>query len=633
MIFDLAKDFSHALAAMPAEHPKHRILSLLEEAIRRDIHFIGRHPTALFQCMWNTCWWYDCPEAAKHYIVPKRLWVRELWCRLKALLSRVWSLGTWSWEFCRRIVIPPSLPWRSAGPKVHKFLVAWRKAKESRYPGFFWLRSLRPPAICLGLSQRAVFHGHEGGVAGVAFSPDGSRIASGSNWESSDPISSVRVWDAHSGKELAAIRWHYSPVRKIVFSPDGLRIAITSGNAIRIFDSYTGTEVAILRGHKGKVESLAFSPDGTRIASGSVSVYGEEKDDTVRVWDIASSSELAVLRGHEAPGCSVAFFPDGKRIASGANDGTVRVWDTRNGAELTVLHGHSGTVVSVAVLADGAQIMTGSLDETVRVWDVRSGVELGVFRRQEQSTDIWLESGAESVLKLLTGSRDTSGRHPLGITSVAFSSDAAQVATGLEDSTVRVWDTHSGAQLAILRGHAEPVLDIAFSPDGLGIATGSKDGTMRLWNPRGGAQLPPLAGHGGTVDCLAFSPDGTRIASGCSWHDETVRLWDVRNGVELRVLPMHGRAEYLTFSADGTRIASGEYTVRVWDVASGAELAALGGQHYEVKINMPGVVGWLALRVDDALFSLDGSRLVTGSACDNTLRLWDAYSGSHLAIL
>jgi hypothetical protein len=67
MIFELAQDFRDAAAVMPKEHPKHRMLELLEEAVRRDIHFVDRHPTTLFQCMWNTCWWYDCPEAEKHY--------------------------------------------------------------------------------------------------------------------------------------------------------------------------------------------------------------------------------------------------------------------------------------------------------------------------------------------------------------------------------------------------------------------------------------------------------------------------------------------------------------------------------------------------------------------------------------
>ena len=67
MIFELAEDFRDALSVMPDECSKHRMLGLLEAAIRRDLHFIRRHPTTLFQCMWNTCWWYDCPEAEIHY--------------------------------------------------------------------------------------------------------------------------------------------------------------------------------------------------------------------------------------------------------------------------------------------------------------------------------------------------------------------------------------------------------------------------------------------------------------------------------------------------------------------------------------------------------------------------------------
>ena len=72
MIFDLAKDFSHALAAMPPDHPRRRILSLLEEALRRDVHFIDRHPTTLFQCLWNAWWWYDCPETARPAYISHR---------------------------------------------------------------------------------------------------------------------------------------------------------------------------------------------------------------------------------------------------------------------------------------------------------------------------------------------------------------------------------------------------------------------------------------------------------------------------------------------------------------------------------------------------------------------------------
>ena len=77
MIFELAQDFHDALEVMPKEHPRQRILSLIEEAIRRDIHFIDRHPTTLFQCMWNTCWQFDREGGNKPYetagIVRQRL--------------------------------------------------------------------------------------------------------------------------------------------------------------------------------------------------------------------------------------------------------------------------------------------------------------------------------------------------------------------------------------------------------------------------------------------------------------------------------------------------------------------------------------------------------------------------------
>ena len=78
MIFDLAQDFHDAVAAMPRHHPKHRMLELIEEAALRDIHFIARHskdyPQALFQSMWNLCWWYDCPQAAVRYVEPEGGW-------------------------------------------------------------------------------------------------------------------------------------------------------------------------------------------------------------------------------------------------------------------------------------------------------------------------------------------------------------------------------------------------------------------------------------------------------------------------------------------------------------------------------------------------------------------------------
>src|SRR5262249_23732737 len=77
MIFELVQDLADVLEAMPAGHPRRRLLTLLDEAVRRDVHFIARRPTALFQCLWNSCWWYDCPEAAGRRETPGESAVAE----------------------------------------------------------------------------------------------------------------------------------------------------------------------------------------------------------------------------------------------------------------------------------------------------------------------------------------------------------------------------------------------------------------------------------------------------------------------------------------------------------------------------------------------------------------------------
>jgi hypothetical protein len=335
-VFDLAADFSVAVKALPEDRPQRRILKLLEEAVRRDINFIARHsqdyPQGLFQCLWNSCWWYDCDEAAKHYVEPTGGWNRS------------------------------NAPWlKTDDRKLCRLLEGWRKCKERASLDFVWIASNRPPSLQVGTPQEAVFRGHDDWVWSVAFSPGADRIASGS------ADKTVRVWHAATGAELAGLYGHEGYVYSVAFSPNGDRIASGSmDQTVRVWDAVSGVELAVLHGHEGSVHSVAFSPSGDRIASGS-------EDHTVRVWDFASGVELAVLRGHEGAVWSVAFSPSGDRIASGAIDQTVRVWDAVSGAKLAVLCGHERAVYDVAFSPSGDRIVSGSRDKTVRVWEARSG--------------------------------------------------------------------------------------------------------------------------------------------------------------------------------------------------------------------------------------------------------------------
>ena len=135
------------------------------------------------------------------------------------------------------------------------------------------------------------------------------------------------------------------------------------------------------------------------------------------------------------------------------------------------------------------------------------------------SPGIWLydtSTGAE--VALLQG-------HAGVVYSVSFSPDGQILASGSWDMTVRLWDVANGQQQAVLAGHTDGVLSVSFSPDGQTVASGSRDGTIGLWDVANGQQQVVLAGHTSWVLSVSFSPDGQILVSGSG--DQTIRLWDV----------------------------------------------------------------------------------------------------------
>ena len=146
------------------------MLGVLKKAIKRDLSFIARRPTALFQCLWNSCWWYDRPDAAEYYDPPA---------------------GGWDAE---------GPPWERGDAKLHAWMQVWRENRE-RSGGPVWVRSSRPPSVPLGGALQAICVGHSGSVNAIAFSPDGRVFASAARGNSV-----VRVWDRETGRELTGLR-------------------------------------------------------------------------------------------------------------------------------------------------------------------------------------------------------------------------------------------------------------------------------------------------------------------------------------------------------------------------------------------------------------------------------------------
>jgi WD40 repeat protein len=414
--------------------------------------------------------------------------------------------------------------------------------------------------------------GPGGWGAGVAFSPDGLHLALGGGDDT------ARVLDASNGQELIPFKGHTVDVMRVAYSRDGTRLATASADrTARVWDARTGSELLSLRGHTDQVGGVAFSPDGARLASAS-------DDGTLKIWDAQTSQEPLTLRGHTGEVRGVAFSPDSQRLASGGRDGVVKVWDVASGRECFALDGHGGRVSGVAFSPDGRRLASAHGDGTVKVWDAETG----------------------GLTLSLEG-------HKGPVRGVAWSPDGARLASAAYDGTAKVWDAGTGHEALSLQGNAGEVYCVAFSPDGARLASASKDGTVKVWDARSGQEIHSLQGHTKAVPGVAFSPDGARLASASL--DRTVRLWDVEAGSPLSPAPQDNSAYVLSvaFSPDGRRLATASFgqTVKVWDVETAREL-----------LSFRGPFGWGQC----VAFSPDGRRLAAANG-DGTVTIWDGGAG------
>jgi WD40 repeat protein len=293
---------------------------------------------------------------------------------------------------------------------------------------------------CSALIEIRHLQGHGHSVNSLAFSPNGSRLASGS------ADKTIKLWDVREGRLLSTLQEHGHYVYSVAFSPDGSRLASGSGDkTIKLWDVREGRLLSTLQGHGNLVSSVAFSPDGSRLASGS-------NDNTIKLWDVREGRLLSTLQGHGNFVISVAFSPDGSRLASGSDDQTIKLWDVREGRLLSTLQGHGNSVISVAFSPDGSRLASGSRDKTIKLWEFSSG----------------------RLLSTLQG-------HGNSVISVAFSPGGSLLASGSYDKTIKLWEFSSGRLLSTLQGHGDYVFSVAFSPDGSRLASGSADQTIKLW--------------------------------------------------------------------------------------------------------------------------------------------------------
>jgi WD40 repeat protein/tetratricopeptide (TPR) repeat protein len=529
---------------------------------------------------------------------------------------------------------------------IRSLQIAPEDATDFRHAAWAELRAWRHRVSPL----RAILP-HPGSVLAVAFSPDGTRMLTGSEDHT------ARLWarESDTGWRLDKTLKHENRVRAVAFSPDGKRVLTGSEDkTAQIWEVATGQPMGEPLKHEGEVWAVAFSPDGTQALTGC-------QDKAARLWEVATGQPLGEPLRHPGPVWAVAFSPNGRRVLTGSGDtisksGEARLWETATGQQLgpPLKDLLQGLIWAVAFSPDGTRILTGSQERgsnrgAARLWDATSGRLLGTpLPHQDRVRAV---AFSPDGTQMLTGSGEWSANrgearlwsvatgqplsaplvHPGAVWAVAFSPAGRRVLTGSGESgsnrgEARLWETATGRQLIETLIHRGPVRAVAFSPDGTRILTGSREwggnrGEARLWRREAstGWRLDKILEHPGRVRAVAFSPDGTRVLTG--GEDKTARLWDADTGRLLGVPLTHQEEVWLAaFSRDGTRILTG-------NVVRGAKRAEVWLWQWNAAT---GQTKGLPLRHDNpvwaASFSPDGTRVLTAST-DGMARLWDAANG------
>ena len=439
----------------------------------------------------------------------------------------------------------------------------------------------------------------------------------------------------HLGGEVAAVA--VSP------SGDVIAAAVRPNHVLLLDAGNGGVERQIVT--RGAVGEVGFVDGGTRLVTASRQGFaqiwtvpgGDPVTPPYRVVAARApdgSLELVRLRGDLAAAIAhtrlLAAAPGGRQIAAKVSepDGHVRaVLFAQDGSLIRVLPGIG--VGDIAFAPDGRLVATTTLAPHARglveLWDAATGRNLGELQDAKS-----------------------------GVNAVAFSPNSKRLATGGEDSAVRIWRLDKKERTYFLFGHTNPVTAIAWSPDGNVVASAGPDQTVLLWRVAGtgaGSLAATLAGNGGPVDGLAFSPGSTRLVTG--GEDRTVRIWNARPDRMLRVLgSAPGRALVARWSGSTIVGVWSSGVVKTYDattrrvthtlrsavqqqftslgVSNDASIIAAGGAAGTTEVwdgsgaPLPALPG--TTRVDAVAVSPDGGLVVAGDD-HGDVRAWSPRSG------
>jgi len=488
-----------------------------------------------------------------------------------------------------------------------------------------WLRDFtwrHLHAVCR--VQESSLPGHERALSQVAWSPDGSLLATASR------DGTVRIWSSQPRREIAVLRGHSDYVWSVAFAPDG-RTLVTSGidHQARFWEippglpqPLEGVPAPSLKPwasvEAGNSRFIAISPDGQRAAAGN-------EAGKIRIWKIPSlprAGLMAVGGGmfsyatrlpDNGPGLTFALQPVLEQVIdadpsavralvwtdsglwSGGFDRTVRLWKLGKKPESQIVFRNADPIIALDVCeATGLLAVSGQSadDLSIHLWNWRRKMELAPLRG-----------------------------HTRPVHALDFSADGKFLASAGEDNTVHVWDVAAGNVRTIFRGHKEPVRCVAFSPDQHSLVSGDMAGRALVWAPFAHRHdsIPfeaasPFAAVAASADGRIFVIAEKEGPIKVFEHDKSNPIFALTYSHQLKGL--NGRVTALTVSAGGERVAAvaehdNQWTVVAWNLPRGKQKPGL-----EINASR----SWKSARKVHGI-ALSADKLAT--AGDGGLQVWN----------
>lgn len=435
--------------------------------------------------------------------------------------------------------------------------------------------------------ETANISGHLAGVSGVAFDPNGLRLATCGG----DGL--VRIWNVNDAGGLSPLMKFegqvkpgtasgYSPVTSVTFSPDGRFLASCGADQIvHVWDVQTKGETRGLRAHTDWVTSVAFSPDGRFLASAGV-------DKAARIFEL-TQQDTAPPPGHTQTVRAVTVSPDGKFAATASTDRTIKVWELATGREVATLLGSSEKIYAISFLGQDKIVTGGEMPNgdagRVQFWSIKppktlTGTQTGrawavlgaadgsrvvawttkpaVGEQSNHSYELFDVDGAN------IGSLRDAGRE---VQAATFTPDLSWVLSGDKQGSIRIWDLATKERVGgdwplFVQG----IADLGVTPDKKTLVAVDNTGTVKVGDIKNRETLGSASAHKGGINGVVVSPKGdTFFTIGA---DGELKAWSIKDVKTIRTWKSPVTVWGAAYTPDGKNLvtANGDGTSYVLEM-------------------------------------------------------------------